>query len=249
MVSDRTAVSGQPERDVIRLGLAQRPAVGEQRLGALTRRLVELAADQGVGGDPGEQMVAEQGEPVAGVEQHRVGGRMTRPVEDLEVAIAQGQAVARRHGAVGAGGGPVPAGDRRHRPQRVGDVGLDAVADHQRARLIVTGGGEALPVGQHGGEEIEAHQLGARALGEHAGQAGMVEVLVGDEDELEVRDAMAGISQPSLHLAEGGGGVGAAVDQGERVALDQVGVDRPHRERRLDRHLVDAGGHRGAHRS
>ena len=57
-------------------------------------------------------------------------------------------------------------------------------------------------------------------------------------DQLEVVDRVAALAELALQLVERLARVGAGVDQGQRLVLDQVAVDPPDRERGRDR----AGG-------
>ncbi len=61
---------------------------------------------------------------------------------------------------------------------------------------------------------------------------------------LEVVDRVAALVQAAGQFVERLAGVGAGVDQGQRLVLDQVGVDRADRERGRDRDPVDAGERR-----
>ena len=73
---------------------------------------------------------------------------------------------------------------------------------------------------------IERGHRGARAGGDGRGEAGVVEVMMRQQDELHVLDPRAGAAQPRLERREGVVGVRAGVHQGQRVAAQQPGVDR-----------------------
>ena len=80
-----------------------------------------------------------------------------------------------------------------------------------------------------------------RTLREQAGEAGVVEVLVGEDDELEVLEPVAEAREPALEHVERPRGVRADVDERQRRVLDEPAVDAPDRERRRDRDAMDAG--------
>ena len=56
----------------------------------------------------------------------------------------------------------------------------------------------------------------------------MINVLVGEDHQLDVVDRVAVLDQLLLQLVEGLARVGAAVDQRERLVLDQIAVDPSH---------------------
>ncbi|HEV2785959.1 MAG TPA: hypothetical protein VGV67_06200 [Solirubrobacteraceae bacterium] len=69
----------------------------------------------------------------------------------------------------------------------------------------------------------------------------MVDVLVGDDDQLEVLDAPAVRGERALERVECRTGVRAAVEKRQRVVLDEVRVDAADLERSRDRQAVDCG--------
>ena len=75
-------------------------------------------------------------------------------------------------------------------------------------------------------------------------QAEVVDVLVGDDHQLEVVDRVAALGQLRLQLVERLARVGAGVDQGQRLVLDQVAVDPPDGEGGGDAQAVDPGQRR-----
>ena len=79
-----------------------------------------------------------------------------------------------------------------------------------------------------------------------AGQPEVVDVLVGDDEQLDVLDRVPARRERLLELVQRLGGVGSRVDERQRRVLDQVGVDAADLERRGDRQAVDArlGGER-----
>jgi hypothetical protein len=81
--------------------------------------------------------------------------------------------------------------------------------------------------------------------GDDVDQAQVVDVLMGQQDQLDVGDRVPAVAQPPLKLVQRSTRVGARVDERERVVLDQVAVDAADGERRRDREAVDAGRGRG----
>ena len=67
----------------------------------------------------------------------------------------------------------------------------DAVAQHQLDRELVLELGVLVEVGQALGGEAERRHLGPGVLGDDLDQAEVVDVLVGDDDQLEVVDRVA----------------------------------------------------------
>ena len=115
------------------------------------------------------------------------------------------------------------------------------VPDHQHLgeRVVVLGG--LAVVLDEVGEPVEGGDLRPGAAREHVEQAGVVDVLVGHHQQLEVLDRMPEPREPALELVERLPAVGPRVDERERVVLDQVGVHAPDHERRRDRQPVDPG--------
>ncbi len=68
----------------------------------------------------------------------------------------------------------------------------------------------------------------------------MVDVLMGDHDQLDVLDRMAGVRELALELVQRLARIRPRVDEGERLVLDQVAVDPADRERRGDLQAVNA---------
>ncbi len=95
-------------------------------------------------------------------------------------------------------------------------------------------------VAQPAVEALQGRHLRAGAPREDRGEADVVDVLVGDHQQLQVLDRVPARGERLFELVERLGGVGPGVDQRERVVLDQVGVDAAHREGRGDREAVDA---------
>ncbi len=67
----------------------------------------------------------------------------------------------------------------------------------------------------------------------------MVDVLVGEDHQLDVLQPVSQTGDPALQLVEAGARVGAGVDESERVVVDQVHVHPAHRERRGNGEAVD----------
>ncbi len=181
----------------------------------------------------GDQLAA-LGVPEDGV-RRRVAGpvvRDERAIGELE-RLAVGQpAVDRRVAA--------PAAERaRHRAQGDDDLARDPVAQHQRLGELVVALGVCVELLDDGGEQVERHDLGARAAGEDADEPDVVGVLVGEHDPPEILDRVAVLAQRGLERVERLARVRAGVDERERVVLDQVAVDPPDHERRRDGQRVD----------
>jgi hypothetical protein len=241
VVGDRVAVAGQQQLDVQLTREGERLEVVHERLRPLGRP-VARPRDQRVGGDVGDQMVTgDQHLPLAIVED-RVRGRVARAVVDVQGAVAQRQLLpvaqrprdldARAPGAEGA----------RDRLQRGHDVPWDAVAQHDpRGELVVRLrlGGEVLQVRDR---DVDGGDLGARGGHHERDQPQMVDVLMGDDHQLDLLERVAECLHAAAQLVERGARVRARVHQRQRLVLDQVGVHAPDRERRRDGHPVDPGG-------
>ena len=129
-----------------------------------------------------------------------------------------------------------PVAERaRDRAQGADDVLRDPVAQHQRDGELVVGLGVRVEVLHHAGQQVERADLGAGAAGEDADEPEVVEVLVGHDDPLEVLDPAPVRRELLLELVERAAGVRPAVDERERLVVDQVAVDVADGERRRDR--------------
>ena len=139
--------------------------------------------------------------------------------------------------------------------QRVDDVLGDAVAEHQRRARTRRRARRPRRSSRRTARAVERRDLGAGVVGDDVDQAEVVDVLVGEDHQLDVLDRVAELGELALELVERLARVGPGVDQRQRLVLDQVAVDAPDRERRRDRQAVDAGlggprqrllgGHRG----
>ncbi len=98
----------------------------------------------------------------------------------------------------------------------------------------------SLIVPQVGREPVQRRDLGARAPREDRGQAEVVDVLVGDHQQLDVLDRMPPCGQGLFELVQRLARVGPRVDQRQRVILDQIRVDAPDLKRRRYRQAMDA---------
>ena len=131
--------------------------------------------------------------------------------------------------------------------QRAHHVRRDAVAEHHRAREVVVLLrllGVVLHE-RHG--HVDGRDVGARALRDQRHQPQVVDVLVGEDHQLDVLERVAQLGHAVRELVEGGGGVRAGVDERERLVLDQVDVDPPDRERCRDLDPVDPVGRAAGH--
>ena len=194
---------------------------------------------QRVGGDVLDEVVGGDELAALLVPEDRVGGGVAGTVEDLQAAVAQLEHVAVVQRARDLDARPPGPEGARDAAQRHRHVGREAVAQHEplgEGVVGLVGLGEAL---EQGHELVQRRHLGPRAPSQDLRQPLVVEVLVGDDDELEVLDLAAVRGQRLLELVEGLARVRAGVDQRERVVLDEVDVDPAHGERRGDREAVD----------
>ena len=89
--------------------------------------------------------------------------------------------------------------------------------EHQRGRLLVVALGVVSEVLHEGHEQIQSGNLGTGALGDDVDQAEVVDVLVGDDHQLEILDPVSQRLELALQLVQRLAGVGAGVDQRERL--------------------------------
>ena len=120
----------------------------------------------------------------------------------------------------------------------------DAVAQHQPDREAVLGLGVLVEVGEPLGGDPQRRDLRPGAPRDDLGQAEVVDVLVGDDEQLELLDRAAALGQLRLQLVERLARVRPGVDQGQRLVLDQIAVDPPDREGRGNAQAVDPGQRR-----
>ena len=173
------------------------------------------------------------------VVEDRVGGRVSGPVADLESAIAQLESLTVTQNTVDRRVRPPAAERLRDRPQGACRLGRDAVALHQLDGVGVVGLGLLAVALDERLRHLAGSDLGTRSAADDVDEAEVVDVLMGEDHELEVGDRVAQGGQPALELVEGGAGVGTRVDEGQRLVLDQVDVDPPDRERRGEGEAVD----------
>ena len=83
--------------------------------------------------------------------------------------------------------------------------------------------------------------LGSGGAGQHAGEADVVHVLVGEDDSLDLFDLPAQRAKPFAERLECQSRVGTGIDESQGVVFDQVEVDRADQERGWDRDAVNAG--------
>ena len=193
----------------------------------------------------GEQVVGGDQDPPLRVPEDRVGGAVAGAVQRLQGAVAEDDLLA-------VGQRP---GDRTCEPQPRKLRG-DALQGHRSTSSGMplrsirstakrsSASASSLEVGEALGGGADRRDLGAGVLGDDLDQAEVVDVLVGDDDQLEVVDRVAALTQLALQLVERLARVGAGVDQGQRLVLEQVAVDPADRERGRDAEAVDAGQRR-----
>ena len=132
--------------------------------------------------------------------------------------------------------GAADLAERRDRPR------AHAVAAHQRDRVVVVGLHARVEVAQVAGELRRARDLGARAARQLGGEADVVVVLVGEDEQLEVLDGDPEGGEAGLQARLGLLHARPGVDQRERAPAQQVGVHVPDLERRRQRDAVDVLG-------
>ena len=180
------------------------------------------------------------------VPEDRVGGAVAGPVQHLQGAVAERHHLAVASGRVTSTCEPQPRKLRetlRSAQATSSGMPLRSISStaNSSSRL-----GVLAEVGQPLGGDADRRHLGAGVLGDDLDQAEVVDVLVGDDDQLDVVDRVAALAELGLQLVERLARVGAGVDQGQRLVLDQVAVDPPDRERGRDAQAVDAGQRRPA---
>ena len=97
-------------------------------------------------------------------------------------------------------------------------------------------------------EAVERDDLGARASRKDARQAEVVDVLMGDDQQLDVLDRVTAGGKRLLELVQRLGRVRSGVDERQRGVLDQVGVHAPDLKWRRDRQAMDPGRGGGGQR-
>ncbi len=138
--------------------------------------------------------------------------------------------------------GSAPAAKaRRDAAQRRDHLLGYPVAEHQPGgELIVALGVGAVSLYERD-DDVDRGHVGARARGDDLDQPEVVDVLVGDHDQLEVLDRVADGLELAGELVERFARVRPGVDEGQRPVVDQVAVDAPDGERGRDPESVDAG--------
>jgi hypothetical protein len=172
-----------------------------------------------------------------------VGGAVAGAVVHVERPVAKAHLVAVVQHARDIGAGAPGAKRLRHRAQRAHHVLRDAVAEHHGPSELVVLLRLLRVVLDERNRHVDCRHLRAGALRHERDQAEMVDVLVGEDHELDVLEPMAELCQAARERVEGGGGIGACVDEGERLVVDQVDVHPPDRERCRDRDAVDSVAH------
>jgi hypothetical protein len=187
-------------------------------------------------------MVTDERDPLMLVDEQRVGRAVTRARDDAQVAAAGADRRAVGEHDVGVIG-LRPVADEVPELLGVGPDGLrHAVVAHQREREPPIGLTARLVVGAVCRGALVGRDPGPRTLGDRGREPAVVEVVVRDQDELDVLHADAGCHQTRFERGQRLVVAWAGVDQGQRVAAQQPGVDRPDvRERKRD-------AERGVHR-
>jgi len=230
---DGVAVPGQEQVDVELRRAPERVEVEGQRAHPLARvrRPVEGAVDDGVGGDVADQVVADDRQPLALDDEDRVGRAVARTLPDEQAPAARLDHVSLPERVVdrdGAAVDAVLAGDGVElRDRSLGDpvqphhVGLVGVLELHLPR----------EVGQKRAQELVCNDRRATPLAHGVGEPDVVVVLVREDHLLDVLHAEPARGERGLQLDDGLRPVGARVDQRQRVALEQIAVDRADGER------------------
>ena len=147
---------------------------------------------------PAEQVVADEGDALALVDEQGVRGAVPGPRHDAQVAAAgaDGRAVGQLDvGVVGVR----RALDEVPESLVVDDHRLGhAVVAHERERVAAVRSGPLGVVAAVGGRAVERGDPGAGAAGDRRGQPRVVQMVVRDEDELDVLDADTGAREACL---------------------------------------------------
>ena len=183
-------------------------------------------------------MVPDEREPAVVVDEEGVRGAVTGPRHHPEVPAAGADPVAVGEADVGAPGVRRLADVIPERLVGVDDTIRHAVMAHQRVREAPVGLGARRVALAVGGGPVQGGDRGTRAGGDGRGQAGVVEMVMREHDELELLDPHARAPQAGLQRRQGICGVRTRVHQGQRVAAQQPGVHRPD-VRQRDRDLDD----------
>ena len=242
-VGDRIAVAGEHEGHVLhRLRALHRREVDLQRMRALrVRPLSERPRDERVGGDVADEVVGGDQDPARAVVQDDVGRRVAGPVVHVQLAVAQPQDRAFVQRARDVHRAAPAAERRRDAAQREAHVVGDPVLAHDLRREDVVLLDRLAVVAEPRRQGAERRDLRAGTLREQAGEPRVVEVLVGEDDELEVLEPVPEAREPAFQHVQRPRGVRADVDERQRRVLDEPAVDAPDRERRRDRDAMDAG--------
>ena len=167
-------------------------------------------------------------------------GEWPGPVLDLELPVPELQHLAVAQGPRDPGvGAPAPEAPR-HRAERDDHVLGDAMRSHQRRRVLVVELGVVGEVLEERDGDVDRGDLGSRALAHDLGEAEVVEVLVGEDDELDRLERVPELGELALELVQGLPRVRAGVDERQRVVVDQIAVDPADGERRWNREAMDA---------
>ena len=201
-------------RQVVEQGAAA-AAGGEVRL----RRL-------GAGGDLGEQVVADDRLVRGVVDEERVGDAVPGTVNRAQRSAAGLDLVAVGEHDVRL---VVRAAADDVLPERlgVGDEPIgDAVLREQRLREAPFGGGLLVVADAPGGGRVERGHARARPLPDPAGEAGVVEVMVREQQQLDVLDGEPVLPEPLLERRQRLVALRARVHERQRLAPEQPEIHR-----------------------
>ena len=121
---------------------------------------------------------------------------MPGAVQDLEAAVARSSSTSpSASGRVTSTCEPQPRKLRETLRSADGHVLGDPVAQHQLDREVVLALGVLVEVGERSAGDADRRHLGAGVLDDDLDQAEVVDVLVGDDDQLDVVDRVAALAE------------------------------------------------------
>ena len=143
------------------------------------------------------------------VPEHGVRRRVARPVQHLQRAVAKLERLAVLQRSRDLRLRPPRAKCRGHCLQRPHDLVGDAVAAHHASRELVVARGVLAVVLGEVGELVDRGDLGARVRDDDVDEPEVVDVLVGEDHELDVLERAPPLGELVLELVEGAAGVRA----------------------------------------
>ena len=186
-----------------------------------------------------EQVIRGDQDAALAIVEDGVARGMTGAVVDVQSPVRELQRIPvseRPRDVDSRAPGPKRARDRLQGRRHV--LG-DAVAQHDVAREVVLGLGLGREVLHERHRRVDGGHLGAGSLRHERDQPEVVDVLVGEDHELDVLERMAERRDAALEDVERRARVGTGVHERQRRVVDQVHVHAPDRERGGDREVMD----------